>query len=127
MPHIDTDRLKRDYPLAEVVARYGIELRRSGRTSVGRYPFHTDGGRPNFHVYASTQSWYCFRCGVGGDVIRFVQQMEGVGFREAVERLIGGMPGEERLRRPAPVPTPRAISSRAWGPAERACLAAAVE
>lgn len=127
MPHIDTDHLKQAYPLAEVVARYGIELRRSGRTFIGRCPFHADGGRPNFHVYVGTQSWYCFRCGVGGDVIRFVQQIEGVGFREAVERLVGGSVPACPLRRAASFPAPRPTSSCTWGPAERACLAAAVE
>ena len=102
MPHIDTDRLKRDCPLLDVVAHYGITLRQSGQTWVGRCPFHRDGGRPNFHVYADTNSWYCFRCGLGGDVIRFVQKMEDVDFRQAVERLMGGLLDVSQARQPAP-------------------------
>ena len=87
---IDTEALKRTYPISEVVARYGIDLRPSGRALIGRCPFHDDGGRPNLHVYELSSSWYCYRCAIGGDVISFVEKMERVGFREAVERIAGG-------------------------------------
>src|SRR5512133_2794397 len=87
---IDTEALKRAYSIAEVVARYGIDLRPSGRTLIGRCPFHDDGGRPNLHVYESSSSWYCYRCAIGGDVISFVERIEHVGFREAVERIARG-------------------------------------
>ena len=87
---VDTARLKWEHPIADVVAGYGIELRRSGRAFVGRCPFHPDGGRPNLHVYPETASWFCYRCGIGGDVIDFVERIEGVGFLEAVARLDGG-------------------------------------
>src|SRR5579884_1590507 len=90
MAWIDTDALKRDHPVEEVVERYGIELRDSGCALLGRCPFHEDGGRPNLYVYRSTRSWYCYRCGIGGDVISFVERIEHVGFREAVIRLTGG-------------------------------------
>src|SRR5205085_3835896 len=86
--HIDTDALRRDHPLSELVASYGIELRRSGAALVGRCPFHTDGGRPNLHLYRSGR-WICYRCGEAGDVIDFVQRIENVSFREAVTRLQG--------------------------------------
>ena len=125
---IDTGLLKQEYPIAEVVARYGVELRPSGRVLVGRCPFHADGGRPNLTIYPATQSWYCYRCGVGGDVISFVRRLEGLDFRRAVERITGGEPSPVRAQ---PAPAPRRIADRrrlfARGPAERACLAAAVE
>ena len=38
--------IKRAHPVADVVAGYGIQLRRSGRSLVGRCPFHHDQGRP---------------------------------------------------------------------------------
>jgi len=125
---IDTDALKRDHPVEEVVSRYGIELQRSGSGLVGRCPFHDDGGRPNLYLYPATQSWYCYRCSIGGDVISFVERMEGVGFREAVNRLTEEVPSSSRLlhhsRRAAPT---RRSRTRALGPDERACLAAAVD
>lgn len=106
---------------------YGIDLRRAGRTLVGRCPFHTDSGRPNLYVYPATESFYCFRCGVGGDAITFVEQADGVTFLEAVERLGGGV---AKLPERAPVSFARGRPRRPlppWGPDEWACLAAAVE
>ena len=86
---IDTAALKRAHAVEDVIARYGIELKRQGRALVGRCPFHADGGRPNLHVFAATQTWWCFRCCVGGDVLKFVMLAEEIGFREAVDRLGG--------------------------------------
>jgi len=124
---IDTDRIRRDYPIAEVVAHHGIDLRRAGRALVGRCPLHHDRGQPNLHVYPDSRSWYCYRCAVGGDVIDFVMRVERLGFRAAVARLEG-------TRKPLPVVPIRPFrvphpgrSRRVWDPAERACLAAAVE
>jgi len=125
---IDTDALKRDHPIQEVVGRYGIELQPSGGALVGRCPFHDDGGRPNLYVYPATQSWYCYRCSIGGDVISFVERMEGVGFREAVDRLNGEVRSTSwRPHHPRAVVSARRSRARAWGPDERACLAAAVD
>ncbi|MCC6174072.1 MAG: toprim domain-containing protein [Chloroflexi bacterium] len=124
---IDIDALKRSRPIADVVASYGIELRASGRTLVGRCPFHTDGGRPNLYLYPTTESFYCFRCGVGGDAVTFVERIEGVGFLEAIRRLLGGRPCIAEPRRLVR-PTARRHEGRTpWAPEEWACLAAAVE
>jgi DNA primase len=70
---IDTEALRQRHPLADLVQRYGVELRRAGKALVGRCPFHRDGGRPNLHVYLTR--WVCYRCQARGDVIGFVQQM----------------------------------------------------
>src|SRR5712692_9283356 len=58
-----------------------------GRALVGRCPFHADGGRPNLHAFPASQTWWCFRCGIGGDVLKFVMLAEEVSFREAADRL----------------------------------------
>ena len=128
MKRIDTESLKSEHPVEEIVARYGIKMRPSGRNLVGRCPFHDDGGRPNLYVYPATRSWYCFRCAVGGDAIGFVRRMEAVGFLEAVARIT------DEHTSPAVARTGRATTlqrrrgrTAACGPAERACLAAAVE
>ena len=83
---VDTEALKREHPTADLVASYGIELRRIGAALVGRCPFHEDGGRPNLHVYRSGR-WVCYRCGEFGDVIGFVQRIDNLSFRDAVARL----------------------------------------
>lgn len=125
---IDTERLRHDYPIARVITSYGITLRSCGRTLVGRCPFHQDGGRPNLVVYPETQSWFCFRCDIGGDVISFVERLEELSFRDAVARLTGCKqgtvpwtisPAVKTQIRPRPRP--------ALGPAQRACFAAAVD
>jgi len=128
MSRINTDALKRDHPVEQIIERYGIELRPSGCALVGRCPFHDDGGRPNLYVYPSTDSWYCYRCSAGGDVISFVERIEGVGFCEAVVRLTGERPVTSMaMRRPIRRNTSRPGPRTAWGPDERDCLAAAVE
>jgi len=101
---IDTDALRRQHPIADLVASYGIQLRRVGSALVGRCPFHRDGGRPNLHVYPSGR-WICYRCDQHGDVIGFVQQIENLTFREAAARLTGD-----------PSPSPRAVHRRAAFP-----------
>ena len=123
MTATDIARLKNDHPIADVVARYGIELRPSGRSVVARCPFHADGGRPNLHVYPGTGSWYCYRCGIGGDVIGFVRRMEQCSFRQAVERIEGAVV-TPIFHQP---PKPPFFSRQAVGPLEHACLAVAVE
>src|SRR5437867_3213451 len=122
MQGTDVQTLKRLRPIAEVVESYGIPLRRVGRCLVGRCPFHNDGGRPNLNVYAATESFYCFRCGMGGDVITFIRQIEGLSFPEALARL-EGRPAILARRRIAP-PRPH---RRRRGADERACLIAAVD
>ncbi len=123
MTATDILRLKQDHPIAEVVARYGIELRPSGRAFVARCPFHADGGRPNLHVYPSSGSWFCYRCNVGGDVIGFVRRMERCDFRQAVERIEHTRAAPLSHRPPSKPPS---ALPRLRQPVEPACLAAAV-
>jgi DNA primase len=125
---IDTERLRHEHPIARIIAGYGIPLRSCGRTLVGRCPFHQDRGRPNLVVYPETQSWFCFRCNVGGDVISFVERLEGLSFRDAVDRLTGSELSKVRRTTSSAVKTQIVPHrQRALGPAQRACLAAAVD
>ena len=68
-----------------VVSAY-VDLRPHGGYLSGLCPFHNE-KTPSFVVYEKTQSFYCFGCGVGGDVISFIRNIEGVGYPEAVTRL----------------------------------------
>src|SRR3954468_1048443 len=104
----DVAAIKQAHAVADVVLGYGVELRSSGQTLVGRCPFHADGGRPNLHVYPTTQRWYCFRCALGGDVIDFVARREQLSFTAACERLAGAAaPRSGERRRPAEPACPR--------------------
>jgi len=95
----DIETIKRRNPIAEVVARHGVQLRRSGLHLSGRCPFHDD-GHPSFVVYPETASFHCFGCRVSGDVIDFVRRADGLSFREALERLSDGAAPPRRDRVP---------------------------
>jgi DNA primase len=70
----------------EVVSAH-VTLRSAGAGSLkGLCPFH-DEKSPSFHVTPARGFFHCFGCQQGGDVITFVEKIEGVGFTEAVERL----------------------------------------
>lgn len=77
------DELRARTPLFSVVGRR-VKLARSGRNWKGCCPFHGE-KTPSFYVY--DDHFHCFGCGVHGDVISFVMQMEGKSFPEAVEEL----------------------------------------
>ncbi|WP_019816341.1 DNA primase, partial [Saccharomonospora saliphila] len=70
----------------EVVGEY-VALRRAGGGALkGLCPFHEE-KTPSFNVRPSHGTFHCFGCGEGGDVIKFVMQIEHLGFVESVERL----------------------------------------
>jgi DNA primase len=74
--------------IGEVVGEY-LQLRNAGGGSLkGLCPFH-DEKTPSFNVTPARGLWYCFSCTQGGDVIKFVQKIDNLGFTEAVEHLAG--------------------------------------
>ncbi|MFN8159793.1 MAG: DNA primase [Solirubrobacterales bacterium] len=79
------ERVKQAADIAEVVGAH-TDLRRQGGRLVGLCPFHEE-RTPSFSVDPQEKLYHCFGCGVGGDVIRFVEEKEGIGFGEAVELL----------------------------------------
>ena len=83
---VDLPALKARYPLGSVVEASGVELCGRGRVRQGLCPFHEE-REGSFTVYADSQRWYCFGCGVGGDVLDFIQRTDGVGLPEAIRRL----------------------------------------
>jgi len=72
--------------ITEVITNYGIELRPSGKEPVGLCPFHAD-KHPSLSVNEDRGLFHCFGCQAGGDVIRFVELIEKISFKEACERL----------------------------------------
>jgi DNA primase len=71
--------------IVEIVSAH-TQLRRVGARWVGRCPFHEE-RTPSFSVSPEKKYYHCFGCGVGGDVISFVREMEGLDFVQAVELL----------------------------------------
>ena len=87
----DTDAIRRGHPIADVAAASGLELRQTGGRLTAVCPFHGD-SRPSLVLYPASQSYYCFGCGAGGDVIDFMSRLHRVDFREAVALLAGEAP-----------------------------------
>ncbi len=79
------ERVKEAVDMVEVVSAY-TDLKRAGTRFSGLCPFH-DERSPSFSVNAEEKLYHCFGCGVGGDVIRFVEEKEGLTFADAVEAL----------------------------------------
>jgi len=83
--HDSVDRVKQAADIIEVVSAH-TDLRRQGARYVGLCPFH-DERTPSFSVEPQEKLYHCFGCGVGGDVIKFVEEKDGLNFAEAVELL----------------------------------------
>nr|MCW2727484.1 primase [Aeromicrobium sp.] len=90
----------------EVIEQYVTLKNAGGGSRKGLCPFH-DEKSPSFNVRPSVGSYHCFGCGAGGDVFKFVMEIEGLSFVETVERLAaksgitlryedGGTPGPRR-------------------------------
>jgi len=77
--------VKQRLSIDEVVGGY-VELKRSGRNLKGLCPFHAEKS-PSFMVNPEKGIYHCFGCGEGGDHFEFVMKMEGLSFREALEKL----------------------------------------
>ena len=63
-----------------------VSLKRAGDTFKGLCPFHSEKS-PSFTVYPKTSSFYCFGCGIGGDAVTFIKQIEHLDYPDAVEFL----------------------------------------
>lgn len=86
------EQLRMQNDIVSVISPY-VELKRRGKTYVGLCPFHNE-KTPSFTVYPDTQSFYCFGCGAGGEIINFTRRIENIDFYEAVKSLADkcGMP-----------------------------------
>lgn len=84
----DVEAVRERVRIEDVVGQH-VTLKTAGVGSLkGLCPFH-DERSPSFHVRPQVGRYHCFGCGEGGDVISFVQKVDGLGFAEAVEYLAG--------------------------------------
>lgn len=90
-------KLRTRADIESTVSSY-VSLKRRGRILTGLCPFHSE-KTPSFTVYPETQSYYCFGCGSGGDVITFIKNIENLDYIESVrylaERVGMAMPQEK--------------------------------
>jgi DNA primase len=76
------DRVKQQADIVRVVGEY-VRLRKNGQNFTGLCPFHSE-KTPSFAVHPVKQIYHCFGCGVGGDVFKFIMEIEKCDFPEAV-------------------------------------------
>lgn len=81
------EEIKARLPVEDVVGQY-IELKRAGRTLKGKSPWGVD-KTPSFMVSPEKGIWHDFSANKGGDIFTFVMEVEGITFREALEKLAG--------------------------------------
>jgi len=92
------DRVKQQADIVRIVGEY-VHLKKSGQNFTGLCPFHSE-KTASFAVHPVKQIYHCFGCGVGGDVFKFVMEVEKLSFPEAV-RAVAEKCG-------IPIPGPRA-------------------
>lgn len=79
------EELKYRNKIDDVISSY-VNLKRAGSNKVGLCPFHSE-RTPSFTVFTNTETFKCFGCGAGGDVITFIMRQENLEYISAVEFL----------------------------------------
>lgn len=79
------EEIRSRLPVEDVVGQY-IELKRAGRSLKGHSPWGVD-KTPSFMVSPEKGIWHDFSANKGGDIFTFIMEVEGIPFREALEKL----------------------------------------
>ncbi len=85
IPEEILERIRAATDIVDLVSGH-VQLTRKGRNFLGLCPFHTE-KTPSFNVHPELQIYRCFGCGAGGNIFKFVQEMDRVSFPEAVSFL----------------------------------------
>lgn len=85
IPPEDLEAVRTKIPIEEVIGEH-VALKATGTSMKGLCPFHQE-KTPSFNVNTTTNHFYCFGCEEAGDVIDFIQKIEGEGFRWSVKYL----------------------------------------
>lgn len=80
------EEIKTRIELSDLISAYGIAIKSAGGSKKACCPFHQE-KTPSFNINDAKGYYHCFGCGESGDVIKFVQKMDGLTFVEAVKKL----------------------------------------
>lgn len=78
--------IKEKLDIVDVISEYVPSLKKAGRNYKANCPFHNE-KTPSFTVNPDKKMFYCFGCNAGGDVFKFVMDIEGLSFPEAARKL----------------------------------------
>lgn len=78
------EEIEQTYTMTDIVGRYGLKPNRAGFI---RCPFHTGDNTASMKIYKD--NFYCYGCGITGDIFKFVMLMDGVSFKDAYLSLGG--------------------------------------
>lgn len=82
----DIKKVRDTVDITEFLEKRGFSFKQTGTSRVGLCPIHNEKSG-SFHIKPDTNTFHCFGCGAGGDVISLVQQMEGLSFTGAIQML----------------------------------------
>src|SRR5699024_3535293 len=85
IPENVIEQIRNAVDIVDVIVEY-IQLKKQGRNYFGLCPFHNE-NTPSFSVSPDKQIYHCFSCGVGGNALSFVMNMEGLTFFDTVKKL----------------------------------------
>src|SRR5437588_10173666 len=84
---VDFKAIKAAVTIGQVIDRYGLKLKRSGKELRGRCPIHQGDGTDSFHANAEKNAFHCFSCQAKGNVLDFVAAMEKCSVRDAALKI----------------------------------------
>jgi DNA primase len=87
VPQEKIEEIRDRIDIVHLISEY-VALRKAGRNFIGLCPFHKE-KTPSFSVRPDKQIFYCFGCGVGGNVFSFLMNINGMTFPEAIRYLAG--------------------------------------
>ncbi len=93
----EIESIKQSVDLVSLVRSKGVQLKKNSKGYKEKCPFHEDDD-PSFSVNPDKNLWNCFGCNKGGDVIRFVELIDQVDFKEAVNLLSDQVPTSGKQR-----------------------------
>ncbi len=85
IPEDIVEQVRSQTDIVDVVSQY-VQLKQSGKNLFGLCPFHEE-RTPSFSVNEEKQIFYCFSCGRGGNVFKFIMEIENLSFPEAVKKV----------------------------------------
>ena len=103
-PGTFAEKVKQQADIVRVIGEY-VRLKKAGQSFTGLCPFHQE-KTPSFNVHPVRQIYHCFGCGVGGDVFKFVMEIDKCSFPEAVRTVA------EKCGIPIPRPRERSPEER---------------